>query len=98
MLRVRRFRLSMTILEFSVVTIAGCEGLRQSLRPASEDKARALKTSPGSESSAIETDPTKVQAVDADAKNPRPFFSNNRRSGTWSSEAREIESHLGVGP
>jgi hypothetical protein len=46
----------------------------------------------------VESDPSKIQAVDSDAKNPRSFFSNNRRSGGWSSEAREVESHLGVGP
>jgi hypothetical protein len=36
--------------------------------------------------------------VDSTEKNPQPFFQNNRRSGGWSSEARDIESHLGVGP
>ena len=26
----------------------------------------------------MESDPTKLQAVDSDAKNPQPFFKNNR--------------------
>jgi hypothetical protein len=82
-----------------VVIVAGCESLRQSIRSASaESQARKAARASLEETAATETDPTKVLAVDADAKNPQPFFKSNRRSGTWSSEAREIESHLGVGP
>jgi uncharacterized lipoprotein len=82
------------LLASSVVTIAGCESLRQALRSTKDDKA----VTAASGATAVESDPTKPQAVDADAKNPKPFFQNNRRSGGWSSEAREIESHMGVGP
>jgi uncharacterized lipoprotein len=90
---VRRFRWLAVLLASSVVAIAGCESLRQALRSTKDDKA----VHPTS-ATAVESDPTKLQAVDADAKNPKPFFQNNRRSGGWSSEAREIESHMGVGP
>ncbi len=96
---VRRTLVLMAAMVLSVVIVAGCESLRQSIRSASADsQARKAAKASLEETSATETDPSKVLAVDADAKNPQPFFKNNRRSGTWSSEAREIESHLGVGP
>jgi uncharacterized lipoprotein len=91
---VRRIRWLTVLLASSVVTIAGCESLRQALRSSSDDKA--VKATSGT--TTADSDPSKIQAVDADAKNPKPFFQNNRRSGGWSSEAREIESHMGVGP
>jgi hypothetical protein len=91
---VRRIRWLTVLLASSVVTIAGCESLRQALRSTNDDKAVAATSG----ATSVESDPTKLQAVDADAKNPKPFFQNNRRSGGWSSEAREIESHMGVGP
>lgn len=69
-----------------VVTMMGCEEFRRATRKHDDRVA------------SIESDTTKIQAVDADPKNPKPFFSNNRLAGGWSSEAREIESHLGVGP
>ncbi|MHB1561649.1 MAG: hypothetical protein ACYC61_29725 [Isosphaeraceae bacterium] len=40
--------------------------------------------------------PSKVIGGSADDVSPRSFFKNNRSSGGWSSEAREIESHLGA--
>ncbi len=70
--------------------IAGCESLRQATR--SQNQATEA------EAAAAEADSTKIQAVDSDPKKPQPFFKNNRLTGGWSSEAREIESHLGVGP
>ena len=66
-----------------------------------DPKTTRARRRPGLEAKSddgVETEPTKIQAVDADAKNPKPFPQNNRSSGGWSSEAREIESHLGVGP
>ena len=90
---IRRIRWVSVLLASSVVTIAGCESLRQALRSTKDDNA----VKPTS-ASAGDSDPSKIMAVDADAKNPKPFFQNNRRSGGWSSEAREIESHMGVGP
>ena len=41
-------------------------------------------------------DTTKIPSVDSDSKDSQPFFKNNRLQGGWSSEAREIESHLGA--
>jgi hypothetical protein len=98
---VRRSLVLMAVMSVTVVLIAGCEGLRQSIRQASNEPTKTLKADkPGGAegTSAAETDPTKILSVDSDAKNQQPFFKNNRRSGAWSSEAREIESHLGVGP
>jgi hypothetical protein len=94
---VRQVRVLIVLLASSVLAIAGCESLRQSIRSASDDKANK-SVKPTSGMMAVETDPTKIEAVDSDAKSPKPFFQNNRRYGAWSSEAHEIESHLGVGP
>jgi hypothetical protein len=96
----RRFLALLAIMSLAAVSIGGCEGLRQAIRSASDDHTRksAETTSGAAGSSALETEPSKIQAVDSDTKNPQPFFKNNRPSGGWSSEAREIESHLGVGP
>jgi hypothetical protein len=94
---VRRFLVSAVMTALTVVTFAGCQGLRQAIRSASNDQGKTLTPTSGAGGSAVDSDPTKFQAVDSDAKNPQPFFSNDRRSGGWSSEAREIESHLGVG-
>lgn len=43
-----------------------------------------------------DSSPSKVIGGSADDASPRTFFKNNRSSGGWSSEAREIESHLGA--
>jgi|SRR5262245_31430291 hypothetical protein len=95
---VRRLLLLVAMAASWTLTFAGCETLRQSTRSAKNDRGKFWSSdrSEGAGAETLETDPTKIQAVDADAKNPRPFFQNNRRSGGWSSEAREIESHLGV--
>jgi hypothetical protein len=98
---VRRSLVLMAVMGMTVLLVAGCQNLRQAIRSASNEPPQTLKSGkPGGveETSAVETDPTKILSVDSDAKNQQPFFKNNRRSGTWSSEAREIESHLGVGP
>ena len=94
---IRRSLALLVMLGLTAVTIAGCESLRQAIRSGSDDHAQK-SVKPTSEASAVESDPSKLQAVDSDSKNPQPFFKNNRPSGGWSSEAREIESHLGVGP
>ncbi len=96
---VRRCLVSVAMMAFTVMAAAGCESFRQAIRSGSDDQGRNLKsTAYASGVPAIESDPTKIQAVDSTDKNPQPFFQGNRRSGGWSSEAREIESHLGVGP
>jgi hypothetical protein len=88
------------LMSMAFVTIAGCESLREAIRSSHDDKA-AMSEKPKSEAAgvfAVESEPTKIQAPDATAKNPKTFFQNNRSTGGWSSEAREIEGHLGVGP
>lgn len=79
----------------SMLATVGCENWRGAIR-SSDDSKHSTSSSKTVDASGLGTDPTKFQAVDSDAKNPQPFFKNNRRSGGWSSEAREIESHLGV--
>ena len=94
----RRFLALLVIMSLAAVTTAGCESLRQAIRSSSDDRAKKSAKSANGDPSAVESDPTKIQAVDSTASDPQPFFKNNRASGGWSSEAREIESHLGVGP
>lgn len=96
---VRRDRAPFALIGLILLTFAGCDRLKQAIRPSDSQTAESRTAArPGLEPTAAETDASKIQAVDSDPKHPRSFFSNNRRSGTWSSEAREIESHLGVGP
>ena len=94
----RRFLALLVIMGLAAVTTAGCESLRQAIRSSSDDRTQKSAKSANGDSSAVDSDPTKIQAVDSTASNPQPCFNNNRPSGGWSSEAREIESHLGVGP
>jgi hypothetical protein len=70
----------------------GCETQRSLLR---HKNSGDLKEG-SSEATAVRSDASKILGVESDAKNPEPFFKNNRRSGGWSSEAREIENNLGV--
>jgi hypothetical protein len=100
MAMIRRFLALLLLMGLTGATIAGCESLRQAIRSGSDDHAqKSVKPTSGvAETSALESDASKLQAVDSDTQNPQPFFKNNRLSGGWSSEAREIESHLGVGP
>jgi hypothetical protein len=72
------------------VPLTGCETLRSGRRSNDSDDATTWKKDPA-------TDTSKIPSVDSDSNNPRPFFKNDRRSGGWSSEAREIERDLGVG-
>ena len=69
-----------------VTTSVGCEGLHETRYK--DDRGTGVP----------ESETSKIQAVDTDPKSPKPFFANDRLSGGWSSEARAIERHLGVGP
>ncbi len=69
-----------------LVTLGGCEEFHHAMRRGDDGKTN------------LESETPKMLAVDADPKKPKPFFANNRLAGGWSSEAREIESHLGVSP
>ena len=95
---VRRFSILVAIMALILGSVSGCEGLRQAIRSKDSGVAPKLDPDVSKSSDAVETEPTKIQAVDADAKHPKNFFQNNRSAGGWSSEAREIEGHLGVGP
>jgi hypothetical protein len=76
--------------------MAGCETLRSRLRPGDEDRARVSDAADVTKPKAVESDTSKIMSVDSDSNNPRPFFKSDRKSGAWSSEAREIEKDLGV--
>jgi hypothetical protein len=68
----------------------GCDHTKSFLRPKDDDDV--LKTN------AVDEDekPTKVLGGNASDADARSFFKNDRRAGGWSSEAQEIESHLGA--
>jgi hypothetical protein len=96
---VRRVTIPFALAGLVLAASAGCEGWRQGIRTSETGHSGARNPLLGGhEATAVEADPSKIMAVDADAKNPRPFFKSNRRAGTWSSEAREVESHFGIGP
>jgi hypothetical protein len=64
-------------------SLAGCETLRQSTRE---------KTDESTPEERVAENVDEVKPSEESAK----FFKANRLSGGWSSEARDIESHLGV--
>jgi hypothetical protein len=74
----------------------GCETLRSRLRGGDDDRARTSDADDVTKPKAVESDTSKIMAVDSDSSNPKPFFKSDRRSGGWSSEAREIEKDLGA--
>ncbi|WP_165229973.1 hypothetical protein [Aquisphaera insulae] len=88
----RRSLLRLMLMGIPVSTLAGCDRMSQILRKPDQ----APKTV--SDEEADPTSPKSIQAVDADAKHPKPFFSTGNSAGAWSKEAREIEGHLGYGP
>jgi hypothetical protein len=70
---------------------AACEPHRSWLRPKSDDDMMSRAAD-----SKDDSGPRKVIGGSPDDADSSTFFRNNRRSGAWSSEAREIESHLGA--
>ena len=95
---VRRIPFLVAMIALMLVVASGCEELRHALRSSNNDQASKTASTGNMSNDAVETEPTKIQAVDADAKHPKAFFQNNRPAGGWSSEARDIERNLGVGP
>ena len=95
---VRRLPVLVVIMAITIGVVSGCEALRHALRSTGNEQMSKMSPVDAGSGEAVDSDPSKIQAVDSDARNPKSFFQNNRRSGGWSSEAREIESHLGVGP
>ena len=87
-----RFPWRRWILGLSCLVAAGCEPHRSWLRPRDDEEAQVRSY----DKKAGESDASKMLGEDSDEKKPEPFFKNNRRSGAWSSEAREIEKDLGV--
>jgi hypothetical protein len=79
-----------------VTMLTGCEPLHSLVRGKDSTDRKDVKddsSTPGS----VDSDGSKILDNDSDGKNSQPFFKNNRPSGGWSSEAREIERSLGVG-
>jgi hypothetical protein len=76
--------------------LTGCETLRSRVRPGNDDRAALWDANDLTKPKAVDSDPSKVMSVDSTSNDPKPFFKGDRRSGGWSSEAREIESHLGA--
>jgi len=76
--------------------MTGCDTLRSWLRPDDDDRGRASDSDDISKPGEVRSDSSKISAVDSDANNSKPFFSNSRRWSGLSSEARDIERDLGV--
>lgn len=72
---------------------SGCEPLHSWLRHKDDDDAKALANGSPTQD---DLKSQKVIGSSPDDQDASTFFQNNRRSGAWSSEAREIESHLGA--
>jgi hypothetical protein len=68
---------------------AGCQTLHSWLHKDDDDKMASSDSKDDSNSRIIGSSP-------GDVTSPSSFFKNDRTSGGWSSEAREIESHLGA--
>ena len=90
-LMIRRFPRRSLIVGALWLVGSGCEPIRSWLRQDDDDK-KALADGLMMEDDA----PRKVIGGADEEADARSFFKNNRRSGGWSSEAREIESHLGA--
>lgn len=86
----RRFLWLMVLAGVLGLVPAGCDTHKFFLRHKDEDDSTKL-------SSIEEQDkPDKVIGGNSSDADGRAFFKKNRRAGGWSSEAQEIESHLGA--
>jgi hypothetical protein len=94
----RRFIYHGLVVSALAVGSLGCDTTRSFLRPKDHDDEVAKKqdSDDASKPKAVESDTSKILSVDSDKDNQKPFFQNNRKSGGWSSEAREIERDLGA--
>ena len=84
------------VLSMLVLGSSGCDTLHSWLRPKQDDGAKVAGKDDPTKPTAVEFDTNKIMSVDSDKDDPKPFFKSDRRSGGWSSEAREIEKDLGV--
>ena len=90
---IRRFPWRKLFLVALCVVPAGCEPHHSWLRSKDDDDKLANAAGNPTED---DLKSRKVIGADSSDSNSNSFFQNNRRSGGWSSEAREIESHLGA--
>jgi len=80
------------VLAWAFPGLSGCEHHRSWFRAKDDEAVKKASKSVD----AVENDTSKIEAVDSDGKGTKSFFQNNRRTGGWSSQAREIESHFGI--
>jgi hypothetical protein len=94
----RRFIFHGLVLSALAIGAVGCEPHRSFFRPKDEADPVAQKHDQDdpTKPNAVQSDASKIMSVDSDSKDQKPFFKSDRRSGGWSSEAREIEKDLGV--
>lgn len=85
---VRRFSWRKLVLAALCLMPAGCQTLHSWIHK-DDDKMASSDSKDDSNSKIIGSSP-------GDQTSASSFFKNNRTSGGWSSEAREIESHLGA--
>lgn len=79
-----------------IIGSTGCETLHSWLRPKDDDATKKSDKDDPTKPKSVESDTSKITSPDSDKDNPKPFFKSDRKSGGWSSEAREIEKDLGV--
>ncbi len=89
---IRQFPWRRLVLGALCLVSMGCEPHRSWLRHNDDDDLSHR----GSDVKAVESDSSKIQAVDSEGKNSKPFFNNSRSSLGWSSEARDVEKDLGI--
>jgi len=90
---IRRFPWRTLFLGALCLVPAGCEPHHSWLRSKDDDDKMAKVAGNPTED---DLKSRKVIGGDSSDTDTSSFFQNNRRSGAWSSEAREIESHLGA--
>jgi hypothetical protein len=94
----RRFIYHGLVVSSLAVGSSACDTTHSFLRHKDHDDEIAKKEDQDdpSKPKAVETDTSKIMSVDSDKDNQKPFFKSDRRSGGWSSEAREIEKDFGI--
>lgn len=91
---IRRFSWRKVSLAALCLVPLGCEPHHSWLRDKDDDEAKALASGNPTED---DLSTRKVIGSNSDDQDAGSFFKGNRRSsGGWSSEAREIENHLGA--
>jgi hypothetical protein len=90
---IRRFPWRKLFLGALCLVAVGCEPHRSWLRHNDDDDKVAKAAGNPTED---DLSSRKVIGGSSDDTDARSFFKNDRTSGGWSSEAREIESHLGA--